>query len=452
MNLATHRHFMPKNLGFLHNESLNNSAKRYKAMNNEYSKITQSLSLKNKADFSNDTKSSIKSTKITKTKNLAKTKTLINPQNPKQNPKKEKINYINEWHRECYEGISDKKDEISFCESELVPIFARFCLYKAKLYNHNSISKKQKTLNYLLLGENHQYLSSFRIIHKWINEISANGLTSAKVLSYILQTIQGIMKLHNDRFYPNMSEEEFLGYFYSLSNRLKNSTISKYVIYLDMFLRYMGENLNIKVCCLRSIKKKFAKERVLPSFLNQSQFSEFITLARNIKANSLSSKRDRLIMLLVSYTGMRTKEVWNLRHSDISKDSFNQNYVFRIYGKGAKMRLASVKINLIEKYMQDFLKTKQSLGIRTQYLFSLDNNPTPRLGSLNLKPLLQKINAMQERGNHLHLLRHSFASYVHAKTKDLPLTQEVLGHNSINTTQIYVHLNQESHNKVAQMF
>ena len=451
MNLATHRHFMPKNLGFLHNENLSNSPKRHKSMSNEHSKITQSFLLKS-VGFSSDTKTSIKSTKLTKTKNLTKTKTLINPQNPKQNPKIEKINYINEWHRECYEGISDKKDEISFCESELVPIFARFCLYKAKLYNHNSISKKQKTLNYLLLGENHQYLSSFRIIHKWINEISANGLTSAKVLSYILQTMQGIMKLHNDRFYPNMSEEEFLSYFYSLSNRLKNSTISKYVIYLDMFLRYMGENLNIKVCCLRSIKKKFAKERVLPSFLNQSQFSEFITLARNIKANSLSSKRDRLIMLLVSYTGMRTKEVWNLRHSDISKDSFNQNYVFRIYGKGAKMRLASVKISLIEKYMQDFLKTKQSLGIHTQYLFSLDNNPTPRRSSLNLKPLLQKINAMQERGNHLHLLRHSFASYVYAKTKDLLLTQEVLGHNSINTTQIYVHLNQESHNKVAQMF
>lgn len=98
MNLATHRHFMPKNLGFLHNESLNNSTKRHKAMSNEYSKITQSLSLKSIARFSSDTKSSIKSTKLTKTKTLAKTKTLINPQNPKQNPKIEKINYIDEWH------------------------------------------------------------------------------------------------------------------------------------------------------------------------------------------------------------------------------------------------------------------------------------------------------------------------------------------------------------------
>lgn len=106
MNLATHRHFMPKNLGFLHNENLNNSAKRHKAMSNEYSKITQSFSLKSNARFSSDTKSSIKSAKLTK--NLTKTKTLINPQNPKQNPKIETINYINEWHRECYEGISDK--------------------------------------------------------------------------------------------------------------------------------------------------------------------------------------------------------------------------------------------------------------------------------------------------------------------------------------------------------
>lgn len=108
MNLATHRHFMPKNLGFLHNENLNNSAKIHKAMSNEYSKITQSLSLKSIARFSSDTKSNIKSTKISKAKTLTKTKTLINPQNPKQNPKIETINYINEWHRECYEGISDK--------------------------------------------------------------------------------------------------------------------------------------------------------------------------------------------------------------------------------------------------------------------------------------------------------------------------------------------------------
>lgn len=92
MNLATHKHFMPKNLGFLHNENLNNNTKRYKAMSNEYSKITQSLSLKSIARFSSDTKSSIKSAKLTK--NLAKTKNIINPQNPKQNPKKEKINYI----------------------------------------------------------------------------------------------------------------------------------------------------------------------------------------------------------------------------------------------------------------------------------------------------------------------------------------------------------------------
>lgn len=386
-----------------------------------------------------------------KNKNALKSKNLSTPRIPREY-KPKNIKYINEWHKQCYEGIHTKQDENYFSKDELVPIFARFCLHKAKLYNHNSQNKRQKTLNYLLLQENHLCLSSFHIIHKWINHCARNGLASIKILSNILQMLESLLTLHNDRFAPNMSEEEFLAYFHSLSQKLKNSTISKYIIYLDMFLRYMGENLNIKVCCLKSIRKKFAKERILPSFLNQSQFREFIDFTKSMKANNLAKKRDRLIMLIVSYTGMRTKEVWNLRYSDIAKDNFSGTYVFKIQGKGAKMRLASVKIELIGEFMQDFIKSKEKLGIKTPYLFNLNNSAIPIQKSISLKPILERLNAVQERGNYLHLLRHSFASFVYAKSKDLLLTQEMLGHNSINTTQIYVHLNQENHNKVAQMF
>ncbi|MGX3044694.1 tyrosine-type recombinase/integrase [Helicobacter sp. T3_23-1056] len=370
----------------------------------------------------------------------------------KSEDKPKQMKYLNEWHKQCYEGIHTKSDEISFSKDELVPIFARFCLHKAKLYNHNSKSKQQKTLNYLLLQENHLCLSSFKIIRKWINHCAKNGLVSIKILGNILQMLESLLKLHNDRFAPNMSEEKFLAYFHSLSKKLKNSTINKYIIYLDMFLRYVGENLNIKVRCLKTIRKKFAKERALPSFLNQSQFNDFLDFVKNMKANNLTKKRDRLIMLMVSYTGMRTKEVWNLKYSDIAKDNFSGTYVFRIQGKGLKTRLASVKIELIDDFLQDFIKSKDKLGIKTPYLFNLKNNAIPIQKSISLKPILEKLNAVQERGNYLHLLRHSFASFVYAKSKDLLLTQEMLGHNSINTTQIYVHLNQESHNKVAQMF
>lgn len=48
--------------------------------------------------------------------------------------KPKQMKYLNEWHKQCYEGIHTKNDEISFSKDELVPIFARFCLHKAKLY------------------------------------------------------------------------------------------------------------------------------------------------------------------------------------------------------------------------------------------------------------------------------------------------------------------------------
>ncbi|MGX2972997.1 hypothetical protein [Helicobacter sp. T3_23-1059] len=66
-----------------------------------------------------------------KNKNALKSKNLSTPRIPRED-KPKNIKYINEWHKQCYEGIHTKQDEIFFSKDELVPIFARFCLHKAK--------------------------------------------------------------------------------------------------------------------------------------------------------------------------------------------------------------------------------------------------------------------------------------------------------------------------------
>ena len=72
------------------------------------------------------------------------------------------------------------------------------------------------------------------------------------------------------------------------------------------------------------------------------------------------------------------------------------------------------------------------------YLTQLRNTNTPICNHINLKPILQELQCVQTRGNYLHLLRHSFGSFVYGKSKDLILTQQVLGHSNLSSTQIYI--------------
>lgn len=79
------------------------------------------------------------------------------------------------------------------------------------------------------------------------------------------------------------------------------------------------------------------------------------------------------------------------------------------------------------------------------------SNKKTKMG-VDLKPYLQELDLVKDKGNYLHLLRHSFGSYVYGKTKDILLTQQSLGHASIESTQVYIHTSQEYYSRVAGLF
>lgn len=334
-------------------------------------------------------------------------------------------------------------------QAQTIALCAEFIIYKAKLYSHNTILTKQKTINYLLLHQNPALLRSFKDIRQFLRELQRNGLCSVHNLDILPRVLEFYCKKYHG-FNPMMSESEFLSFFLPLTKTLKNSTLAQYTKALELFLRYLKEEKALPARSVVGIRQKFRKEKTLPSFLNTAQYHGFLAHVQAMKTRTLIQKRDKLTILLVGYTSIRTREVNNLLLENMTKD--NGCYVFKVQGKCFKERYVSVKCGFIQETLEDFLHTKKQMGITTPYITQIKSANTPSKNHIDLKPILKKLNAIQLRGNYLHLLRHSFGSFVYSKSRDIMLTQQALGHTSLASTQVYIHLNQEAHVKVAEFF
>ena len=149
----------------------------------------------------------------------------------------------------------------------------------------------------------------------------------------------------------------------------------------------------------------------------------------------------RQIIELMYSAGLRVSEITNLRLNDIDID---EGFI-RIKGKGSKERivpLGSVAKNILNRYLME-VRPKLVKKMNTDYLFL--NWRGGRLSRVSVWKIIKfyarKAGIKKEISP--HTLRHSFATHLLNNGADLRSVQELLGHSSIATTQIYTHLNYE---------
>jgi len=330
-------------------------------------------------------------------------------------------------------------------KQELIRLFGEYCVYKCKSFSQNSVIDKYKANIFLSASYDFR---SFREISVFIKNARNIGIISATMLQPCLRVI-GYFIAKDSYFNPNMSEQEYLQYFFSLTKNYKTTTIKNYIASLSVFLKFLS-NRGYVVRDISNIKINFLKEKILPSCLRDREYDAFLQEVQKMREDSVYSLKIKLAILLVYYTGIRTRELANITLEDIKED-FSQ-YVIKIKGKCAKERLVSVKKIFIESVYRKFIQARFNRKAQSVYVFQLRNCHIPPRLNINLKPLLQKIDCIQPRGNKLHLLRHSFASFVYRKSRDILLTQQILGHSNLTSTQIYIHLDNELHEKVANFF
>lgn len=176
--------------------------------------------------------------------------------------------------------------------------------------------------------------------------------------------------------------------------------------------------------------------RKLPDSLSEKEIEELI---KAIDLSHPQGERNRTILETIYACGLRVSELINLQLSDLF---FDDGYI-RILGKGNKYRFVPIHYTTIKYltfYINDIRSHIQPKKNDEDIVFL--NRRGKRLSRqmifMILKDLAVKINLKKSIGP--HTLRHSFATHLLKNGADLRAIQQLLGHESITTTEIYVHL------------
>ncbi len=217
---------------------------------------------------------------------------------------------------------------------------------------------------------------------------------------------------------------------------LKLQTQTYHVIALRSFLKYLARR-DIQTLAAEKIELPKTPSRQV-SFLEPTDLQKLFA-ATDQEEDKLRRLRDRAILELLFSTGLRVAETSSLkrRQVNLKKDEFSAQ------GKGDKIRvvfLSPTAKAALKNYLDSRTDNSPALFLRHDRETSLDDN-TP-LSSRSIERLVKKYSVLAGLSQNVspHTLRHSMATDLLAAGADLRSVQEMLGHASITTTQIYTHL------------
>ena len=186
----------------------------------------------------------------------------------------------------------------------------------------------------------------------------------------------------------------------------------------------------------------------LPSFMNKVEIDKFLNAIDTFEFTDNIAYRNRLILKIIIYTGVRVSEILNLKMKDMFKEE--NVYLLQIKGKGNKPRVVMIKSSIIEndlKHLLDIRVCNSDLLVCNQKGERLTQAYVSRI----VENILISAGIRKEK-NGAHMLRHSFATLLYAKHHDLILVQEALGHADINTSRIYTHFDKDRLYKTTEIF
>jgi integrase/recombinase XerC len=226
---------------------------------------------------------------------------------------------------------------------------------------------------------------------------------------------------------------EFLAYLYA-QNYTKSTTARKLAT-LRSFYKFLIRRGLVSLNPLSTIRTP-KQEKRLPKCLDLEQVQKLLEAPGDA---DLLSSRDKAMLEVLYSSGIRVSELVELEMADIDL----QEGVLRVRGKGRKDRLTPIgsqAIRALQRYFE-----LRALDIKSQ------NNHSGRVflnkhgQSLSTRSVRRKLDkylvaAGLDPGISPHTLRHSFATHLLNNGADLRSVQELLGHQSLSTTQVYTHL------------
>ena len=251
----------------------------------------------------------------------------------------------------------------------------------------------------------------------------------------------------------NIDLKNFFDYLEKNIKEVNTEDIYEYIEYLKG--KYVYNTVIRKVSCIKSLFKfcymeklidkdpsnkikNLNKEKRLPEILTLEEIKKII----NSFDHTPENRRNQMICNMLIATGARISEILNLEIKNVENTDFE---FVKVFGKGSKYRYIPIYPEL-ENELKEYIniyrsQLKSSIG--SFLLF-------PGIRRENFWKVLNKhaLNVGIEKKIHPHLFRHSTATLLLENGADIRMVQEILGHASIKTTEIYTHVEKSTLKKI----
>ena len=237
---------------------------------------------------------------------------------------------------------------------------------------------------------------------------------------------------------PNLLEE----YIIKLHQTYQPKTVKRKIASLKAFFHYLEYRDLIEKNPFNKIQVKFCEPVILPKTIPLHTVEVFLSTIykqqRDAKTiyQRKNALRDAAVIEMLFATGMRISELCSLHAGDVNL----YEYTILIYGKGSKERMIQLGNDDVIRILTEYQKTFQNQIHMCDYFF-VNQNGSP-LSDQSIRRMINKYASLAAIEMHItpHMFRHTFATSLLEADVDIRYIQEMLGHSSINITEIYTHV------------
>lgn len=272
-------------------------------------------------------------------------------------------------------------------------------------------------------------------------KLSANTIRAYRIDATYFLSFLSQYKLQNEPA-SKIGKETIQQFVDNLLVHYAPRTCKRKIACIKALFNYLEFEDIIPINPFRKIRLKIKEAQTLPKVMKHSETTEQLRyvyqMANNTKTKRqlFYAKRAIAVYELLFGTGIRIGELCHLKLSSLDLD----NQTIRILGKGGKERIVYLVSDIVVDAIKAYLKIRTS---HSEFIFINWNNSRMREESIR-----NIILSIGEKTVHRritpHMFRHTFATMLLESSVDICYIQELLGHSSIRTTQIYLHLSNTS--------